>query len=281
VAEGAAPGRPSEFDTDTAVGASGAVGATGIGRFEATVTPRWSIGAFPNGGYLLAIGARAMAVALAPHVDPFSVTGHYLSPPVEGPITVDVEPVRRGRTLSTATASLRQDGRERLRMLATYGDLATVGGPETVTAAPLDLPAPVDCFRGRTTFAGGVSVSIAERFEMLIHPDDMGWAHGKPSGEARVRAWVRFADGREPDPLALLLIVDALPPAVFNLGVSGWVPTLEMTVHIRATPAPGWLRVAAHTRNLAGGYLEEDAEVWDSADRLVAQSRQLARRTDG
>src|SRR5450759_3720952 len=61
---------------------------------------------------------------------------------------------------------------------------------------------------------------------------------------------------------------------------SGWVPTLEMTVHVRAVPTAGWLRVTAHTRNLAGGYLEEDAEVWDSADRLVAQSRQLARRTD-
>ncbi len=42
-------------------------------------------------------------------------------------------------------------------------------------------------------------------------------------------------------------------------------------------PAPGWLRIAASTRNVAGGFLEEDAEVWDSAGRLVVQSRQLAR----
>jgi hypothetical protein len=27
---------------------------------------------------------------------------------------------------------------------------------------------------------------------------------------------------------------------------------------------------------MAGGYFEEDCEVWDSAGRLVAQSRQLA-----
>ena len=66
-------------------------------------------------------------------------------------------------------------------------------------------------------------------------------------------------------------------PVTFDLGMYGWTPTLELTVHVRAVPAPGWLRVVHSTRNVAGGLLEEDAEVWDSADRLVAQSRQLAR----
>ena len=92
-----------------------------------------------------------------------------------------------------------------------------------------------------------------------------------------MRAWFGLADGRDPDPLSLLLAVDALPPTAFELGLSGWVPTVELTVHVRSRPAPGPLRVSITTRNLAGGFLEEDAEVWDSADRLVAQSRQLAR----
>ena len=67
-----------------------------------------------------------------------------------------------------------------------------------------------------------------------------------------------------------------VPPVTFDLGRPGWAPTLELTVHVRAVPAPGWLRVSHRTRNVAGGMFEEDCEVWDSADRLVAQSRQLA-----
>ena len=89
-------------------------------------------------------------------------------------------------------------------------------------------------------------------------------------------ATISVPPSRDADPLSLLLAVDALPPTAFDLGLKGWVPTIELTVHIRALPAPGPVRVAITTRNLAGGFLEEDAEIWDSADRLVAQSRQLA-----
>ena len=50
----------------------------------------------------------------------------------------------------------------------------------------------------------------------------------------------------------------------------------DLDVHVRAVPAPGWLKVSHRTRNVAGGMFEEGCEVWDSAGRLVAQSRQLA-----
>ena len=92
-----------------------------------------------------------------------------------------------------------------------------------------------------------------------------------------VCAWFRLEDGREPDPISLLLVVDALPPVTFTHGNLGWAPTLELTAHVRAKPAAGWLKVRHATRNMAGGMFEEDCEVWDSAGRLVAQSRQLAR----
>jgi acyl-CoA thioesterase len=92
-----------------------------------------------------------------------------------------------------------------------------------------------------------------------------------------IHAWARLADGREPDTLALGLFADALPPVVFNAGLPlSWVPTLELTVHVRARPAPGWVRIAGRTRLLAGGYLDEEADVWDADGRLVATARQLA-----
>jgi hypothetical protein len=115
------------------------------------------------------------------------------------------------------------------------------------------------------------------RFDLRLDPATAGWARGRPSGRALIQAWFRLHDEREPDPLALLLAVDAMPPVTFELGRMGWAPTLELTVHVRARPAPGWLRLRHETRNLAGGMFEEDCEVWDAAGRLVAQSRQLAR----
>jgi len=55
-----------------------------------------------------------------------------------------------------------------------------------------------------------------------------------------------------------------------------WTPTVELTAHVRASPAPGWLRCRFSTRFVTAGFLEEDGEVWDSTGRLVGQSRQLA-----
>jgi hypothetical protein len=55
-----------------------------------------------------------------------------------------------------------------------------------------------------------------------------------------------------------------------------WTPTVELTAHVRASPAPGWLRCRFSTRFVTAGFLEEDGEVWDSTGRLVGQARQLA-----
>ncbi|HEY2430257.1 MAG TPA: hypothetical protein VGI06_15060, partial [Acidimicrobiales bacterium] len=79
------------------------------------------------------------------------------------------------------------------------------------------------------------------------------------------------------DVASLPLLVDAAPPAVFAAMETGWVPTLELTAHVRGVPGPGWLKASMRTRALINGLLEEDCQLWDSGDRLVAMSRQLAR----
>ncbi|WP_328957679.1 thioesterase family protein [Kitasatospora purpeofusca] len=254
------------------------------GRYDGELGAGWQIGGGVNGGLLLAVAGHALSLAhtarpeSAGHTDPVSISGYYLSAATPGPATVRTDVVRTGRTLSTGTAALSQGGVERLRVLATHGDLATHDGEVRTSAAPPQLPPPDQCIGVEHAPKELIAqAALLERFDMRLDPATIGWALGQPSGTGRIQGWFRLADGREPDPLLLLLVADSLPPVTFDLGMPGWAPTVELTVHLRAKPAPGWLRVVHATRNLAGGYFEEDAEVWDETGRLVAQSRQLAR----
>ncbi len=255
-----------------------AVTPDGPGRFTAELHPGWSVGGGLNGGYLLAVIGRALGASLTDKPDPLSVSAYYLSAAVAGPARVRVSVRREGRTTATAAAELVQDvdGEERVRItaLATYGDLDDLGGEVRTTAPPLELPPLEECVPA--TARSGEAPPMMERFDLRLPEDQVGWAVGAPSGRGEMAAWFRFHGDREPDVLSLLTVVDALPPVTFSLDLPGWAPTIELTAHVRARPASGWLRVRHATRNLAGGMFEEDCEVWDSAGRLVAQSRQLA-----
>lgn len=271
----------SEFDRDTAV----TLRAPGV--YDAELSAGWTVINAVNGGYLLALLGRALGDAL-PHPDPFTVSAHYLSASQPGPAVIRTDVVRTGRTLSTGQASLFQYGEdgaeiERIRVLATYGDLDALPDDVRTSAKPPAMPPLQDCLGPSDGPAPKIpgSSAITERLNIELDPATVGWAVGAPSGKGEMRGWFSLADGRDADPFSLLLTVDALPPTSFELGLKGWTPTVELTTHIRCRPAPGPLRVSIATRNLAGGFLEEDAEVWDSADRLVAQSRQLAKAPRG
>jgi acyl-CoA thioesterase len=276
----------SEFDTGTAISAR----AGEAGAYDAALGEGWRIGGGVNGGLLLATVGRALSHEFADaggssteHPDPLAISAYYLTPGEPGPATVRATVVRRGRAVSTGQASLLQDDGaggevERVRVLATYGHLSQLDGEVSTTATPPVLPPPEECVSAAQAPPQFLKhASLLERLDLRLDPATTGWALGRPSGNGVIRGWLRMADGREPDPLLLLLAVDALPPVAFELGLPGWTPTLELTAHVRCRPAPGWLRVNLTSRTMSGGYLEEDAEVWDSQDRLVALSRQLAR----
>jgi acyl-CoA thioesterase len=240
-------------------------------RYDALLDADWAIGGKPNGGYLLAVLARAACHAVE-SPSPLVVSGHFLRAPDPGAAEVVVEVVRRGRRVSTVRSTLWQGGRPCLDTLIGAGPL-----PDSTSAVEFsDVPAPdltpaEECPGGRPKhFQAELLDQIDVRVDPLTAP------FPEPSGDPVVRAWFRLLDGEPNDPLALLLAADSLPPTVFNLGAIGWAPTVELTVLLRAVPAPGWLRVEARTHCVAGGWFDEEASVWDSAGRLVAQSRQLA-----
>ena len=262
---------PSVFDTTTAVTSRDGGGLT------AELDPGWIVGGGVNGGYLLAVMGNALRASLPGKPDPIVLSASFLSASTPGPATVDVAVRRDGGSTATAAADLRQGDVARIAVLATYGDLGRGADDVRTTAVPFDLPPVEQCVPNSLAPPEVRKIApLMDRFDMRFHPDHVGWAVGQPTGVAEMSAWFRLEDGREPDPISLLMVCDALPPVTFNTHGPGWAPTLELTVHVRARPAPGWLRVRHESRNIAGGMFEEDCEVWDAAGRLVAQSRQLA-----
>jgi hypothetical protein len=115
--------------------------------------------------------------------------------------------------------------------------------------------------------------------ELRIDPATLPFSESLPSKEAvaEIRGWTRFDDARPPDPLSLLFSVDAIPPATFLIGSTGWVPTLQMSTYVRARPAAGWLKIRMTANVVSDGMVDETCVLWDERDHVVAQSTQLAR----
>jgi len=273
-----------EFDQATAVHRESSGDSKESVIYSTKVHPGWDIMGNANGGYLLALVGHALSDATG-RPDCITVTAHYLAPCPAGEARIVVTPVRAGRRFATVTASLYLQTdigeKEIIRVLATLGDLANDPGGPSHMGVHTEFPP-----RGLLPFSEclGMVQSAADNFAYIhgrlgtrIHPGDVHFREGVKSGQALIRGWFAFNDDRPIDTRALLLASDAFPPSAFNLDLpTAWVPTVELTVHTRAIPAPGPVACVFSTRFVQNGLLEEDGEMWDSQGVLVAQSRQLA-----
>jgi acyl-CoA thioesterase len=247
----------------------------GAGRFRTVPSAYWNIGGNANVGYALSSLLRS-AADLAGHPDPLTVTAHFLRPlqPDGTPAEITVECIKPGRSTSVVRADMTHLDRHRLTVLAAFGDLATPASaaPGALDVAPPSIPPPDDCL-DRSGLEQGVTLPILERLDVFIHPDRAGHA---TSEEAVVEGWIRFADGTPPSTLTLPLFADAFPPSLFpKYGRVGWVPTVELTVHVRRRPAPGWIQARFECDDLHEGRMIETGTLWDSTGAVVARSRQL------
>ena len=240
-------------------------------RFRATIASGWDILGNANGGYLLAIAARAASETAGGRL-PASITAHFLSPGRPGPAIIDTRIEKAGRRFTTVSATMADESRPMLAMLGSFVDIDMEPHPLTrVEATPPEMPPPDDCIPIEPTET--FPPPFMGKVELRMQPDDAQMTSGVP----RFRGWFRLRDEEPIDSFGLLVAVDAFPPTIFAAHVPiGWTPTLELTAHVRGVPEPGWLRCEFTTRFISGGYVEEDGEVWDGSDRLVAQSRQLA-----
>ncbi|HYK34049.1 MAG TPA: thioesterase family protein [Streptosporangiaceae bacterium] len=240
-----------------------------------------------NGGVMLATVLRAV-LDCSPLPHPVATSAHYLRVAELAPAEIQVTWLKTGRTAATARATLIQDDQPILETTVTTGTVPLSrpngdgGGQGQLSwtgAAPAIPPAGecVNLGEWTGTYDADGMAGYAGQVSMLLDPAVTGWRFGNPSGTPEMRGYFSLREERDPDALMLALAVDGLPPVVFGLGATGWAPTVELTMHMRLVPAPGPLAVQARCRHVSGGWFDEEAEVWDSAGNLVAQSRQIAR----
>jgi acyl-CoA thioesterase len=263
------------FALDTAVTPDGPPPLQGRreGRWSTSIHPDWFAPAGPNGGYLAAVVARAMAGAVD---DPArrlrSLTLHYLSRTDSGPADVETTVERSGRSLTSVSARMAQDGRTAVLALGAFATDRDVSIDFDDTAMPA-VAAPDGC---PPMPEPSFPLPIRQRFEQRL---GVGGPLFQESPEALTGGWIRLADGEPVDDLALVAMTDAWPPAAFTrVATRMAVPTVDLTVHLRQPIADpgGWFLCVFRTTLSAGGYLEEDGQVWSEDGRLLAHSRQLA-----
>jgi Thioesterase-like superfamily len=252
--------------------------------FDADVHPLWTVGDKPNGGYLLALmGRAAREVARGDGSDGSAdwqvVSGSitYVLPPALTAATVRTALLRRGRSAAQVRAVLVQEGRDMVDAVFVVSTVPPSTAPRYDGTGGLAVAAPEDCERLKPELPGGTHVGIMDVLDLRLDPATNPFTGAAGEGaRAELRGWVRFADGRQPDPLSLLFSVDAVPPATLMIGSSGWVPTLQMAAYVRAVPGPGWLGLRFTAQVVTGGMVDETCVLWDSSGRVVGQSTQLA-----
>ena len=266
----------------------------GEGRFGADLGDHWNCPIVPQGGIVAATAARAMEAALGEPAQTLrSLNGVFAGRVAHGPVEIEVEVLRRGRSMSQLRAALRNPGAD-----AGFDVLGVFGSErEGFTFTDATVPDGVTPARECPSFRD----PPPEGFEDDDHPWFNFWEHvegrptiGHPPWEeyepaSSLRAmWYRFddpprADDGTWDPLALVALCDTMPGAVGErLGPAAegrrWLPpSADLTVHVLGEARSDWVLAVNRARHAGDGYASADMELWDvdsGPPRLVAYGTQ-------
>ena len=240
--------------------------------FSGHITENWSINGVPDGGYLMAILAKAMMHQSEMRETPI-ITANYLSRCEPGEARILIEKMAGSKQFERFQANLLQNGKEKIRAFGTFAsenvdcvlESYEVSEPRI---AKLEKCVPVPELPNYTLFS---------QVDVRLDPICTGWVLGELSDNSEILGWIKFKNDRPFDILSILLVADSFPPAVLtSQGMVAWVPTIEFSVNIRNIPTTQWLKCIFRTRFITCGLLEEDGVIWDEAGRLIAISRQIA-----
>ncbi len=235
------------------------------------IADNWSVNGNPDGGYLMAMLAGAI-LQKSEKKKLVLLTANFISRTVQGEALIQTERMGSSRQFERWEARLVQDGKETVRAFGTCAEGDGAGENHYEKQAPVLAPLK-DC----VAIPEMPRYSIFQNMDVRLDPSCSGWMFGNLSEKSEQKGWIKFKEDRPFDQLSMLLLADSFPPPVLaSQGVITWVPTIEMSVNIRAIPSTKWLKCVfrSHFRN--GGFVEEDGEIWEENGQLAAISRQIS-----
>jgi hypothetical protein len=240
--------------------------------FCGQITDNWSINGIADGGYLMAILAKAMMQHSEMKSTPI-ITANFLNRCEPGDAEILIEKMSASRQFNRFQGSLRQKGKEKIRAFGTFSDENRECLLESCEASCPEIAELEKCLPVPEI----PNYSLFGQLDVRLDPACTGWLSGKLSAKSESKGYIKFKENRTFDVPSILLIADSFPPAVISSqGMVAWVPTIELSVNIRKIPTTEWLKCSFRTRFITCGLLEEDGEIWDQKDELIAISRQIA-----
>jgi len=266
------------------------------GHYTGLVDASWNLRPLPQGGVVTALAARAMATELGEDTPPLRLLHTtFVAPVADGPVEVDVEVLRHGRTMSHVRAEVRNPG-------ANHGHLTTAvfgGSRRGFEFTDLEPPAGVVPLDEARSFRDAVPPGVEPfpptpfwdlRLEGRGALGHAPWEEYEP-GRAEHATWYRLdeppVDGAGVlDPLALVVCADSMPGAVAEkVGPrhrTGWFgPSVDLAVHLLDDCRSEWVLAHNRARHAGDGYASLDMALWDCGDdgkdapRLVAYATQV------
>jgi acyl-CoA thioesterase len=238
--------------------------------FTAELHDRWASLVGIHGGYTAAIVANAMAAAVD---DPSralrSFAAQFAAAPRPGPVDIEVHVERAGRSMTTTSARLLQEGR-------------VLQVAHAVSSTPWPGPSYDEYVRGRDAdpgdtprFAPPGGPGHFQNADVRLDPAIVPFG----GDDALVAAWLRPLHGEPIDAAWLVAMCDVLPPAVFSR-TTGPVKaaTIEYVVHLAAgepsVPAGEYVYLNCRSPLSHEGFAVEDATMWAPDGRVLAVARQ-------
>jgi len=228
------------------------------------------------GGFAHALVLAAMRAEIADdEIVPISMSMHFIRPFLSGGFRCEVSVVRRGRTMANVHANVWSSGKLAGQAIAAFARRRDVGAFMAATPPP-ELASPVGA--DEPPYDPGMGIPTHRHFDFWPR---VGSSIDKRADGNRVGGWVRMRDEPVLDELTLVMINDLWVPAAYHLWQVGHVAvSADITTQFRgvlpARLAPGEpVFVQLRTAACAGGFVDEDTEVWTAGGELLCQGRQM------